>query len=167
MQVILLEKIRNLGDLGETVNVKSGFGRNFLIPQGKAVFATAKNVELFEQRRSELEEKARVKLEEANKVAKKLEALSIHIDALSSDEGKLYGSIGPLEVAKAITDAGVTVSRSDVIMPLGAIHEVGLHQVDIQLHTDVNVELKIQVGHVVEVESTEEESTDASDEDVA
>lgn len=167
MQVILLEKIRNLGDLGETVNVKSGFGRNYLIPQGKAVFATAKNVERFEQRRSELEEKARVKLEEATKVAKQLEKLALHIDALSSDEGKLYGSIGPLEVANAISEAGVTVSRSDVIMPLGAIHEVGIHQVDIQLHTDVNVELNIQVGNVAEVSETDKEEDADASEDVA
>ncbi len=166
MQVILLEKIRNVGDLGDTVNVKSGFGRNYLIPQGKAVFATQKNVELFEQRRSELEEKARKKLEEAQAVAKKLSSLTVHIDALSSDEGKLYGSIGPLEVAKAITDAGVSVSRSDVVMPLGAIHEVGIHMIDIQLHSDVNLEMSISVGQFDSEEThTDSEEVNTSEEE--
>lgn len=157
MQVILLEKIRNLGDLGETVNVKSGFGRNFLIPHGKAVFATERNVELFESRRDELEAKAAKCLSEAEAVAKQLEALALQLDVLSSDEGKLYGSIGPNEVAKAIADAGVEISRKDVIMPLGAIHEVGVHQVDVQLHSDVNVTLNVTVGNPEELQKAREE----------
>jgi large subunit ribosomal protein L9 len=146
MQVILLEKIRNLGDLGDTVKVKSGFGRNFLIPHGKAVFASKENEAVFEGRRSELEKKAKDKLDIAEARATKLRALSLKIVALASDEGKLYGSVGVNELAKLILDLGVEVSRKEIIMSLGPIHNIGEHLIDVQLHTDVTVSLTVSVS---------------------
>lgn len=146
MQVILLEKIRNLGDLGDTVKVKAGLGRNFLIPYGKAVFASKENEAVFESRRSELEKKAKDKLDVAEARAAKLRALSLKIIALASDEGKLYGSVGVNEIAKLIEDEGVEVSRKEIIMSLGPIHNVGEHIVDVQLHTDVTVSLTVSVS---------------------
>ena len=148
MQVILLEKIRNLGDLGDTVKVKSGYGRNFLIPQGKAVFASKENATVFEKRRAELEKIAQEKLSVAQTRAAKLENLSLHIDALSSDEGKLYGSVGVNEIAQAIADKGVEVERKEIVMPLGAIRQVGEHAFDVILHSDVTVPMMVQVGSV-------------------
>ncbi len=146
MQVILLEKIRNLGDLGDTVKVKSGFGRNFLIPHGKAVFASKENETVFEGRREELEKKAKEKLDIAEVRAAKLRALSLKIVALAGDEGKLYGSVGVNELAKLIEELGVEVSRKELIMSLGPIHYVGEHIVDVQLHTDVTVSLTVSVS---------------------
>jgi large subunit ribosomal protein L9 len=145
MQLILLEKVRNLGDLGQTVNVKSGYGRNFLIPQGKAVFASNDNVNAFEARRAELEQKAAERLADAEVRAEKLQSLSLAVKALASDEGKLYGSVGPNELAEAIALSGVEVSRRDIIMPLGPIHETGDHQFDVQLHSDINITLSVSV----------------------
>jgi large subunit ribosomal protein L9 len=145
MQVILLEKIRNLGDLGETVKVKSGFGRNFLIPHGRAVFASKQNEIVFEERRTELEKKEQDKLTLANERAAKLALLDLNIETLASDEGKLYGSIGLNEIAKLITDAGVEVSRKEVVMSLGSIHYLGEHSIDVQLHSDVMATLTVTV----------------------
>lgn len=156
MQVILLEKVRNLGDLGATVNVKSGYSRNYLIPQGKAVFANDKNIELFETRRAEFEKKAVERLSESEAKAAKLRALNVLFDVLSSDEGKLYGSIGPTEVANMITALGVPVTKNEVIMPLGPIHVVGEHNVDIQLPSDVSLTLSLQVGKPEDIKATPE-----------
>lgn len=155
MQVILLEKIRNLGDLGQTVKVKSGFGRNFLIPHGKAVFASKENEVVFEQRRAELEKKEQDKLALAQSRAAQLEALNLNIDALASDEGKLYGSIGVNDITKLIVDSGVEVSRKEVVMSLGPIHNLGEHTVDIQLHSDVMVTLTVSVSSSESKESKE------------
>lgn len=165
MQVILLEKIRNLGDLGDTVKVKSGYGRNYLIPQGKAVFASKENAVVFEKRRAELEKKAQEKLAQAESRAKQIQALSLHIDALSSDEGKLYGSVGVNEIAKAIADKGIEVARQEIVMPLGAIHEVGSHQFDVILHSDVTVSMSVQVGSPVAVEHEEATSEQEDDQE--
>lgn len=145
MQVILLEKIRNLGGLGETVNVKPGFGRNFLIPYGKAVFASKENQAAFEERRAELEKKEQDKLNVAQGRAQKLSVLKLSIEALASEEGKLYGSVGVNEVTKLINDMGVEVSRKEVSLPSGPIHNVGDYTVDIQLHSDVAVSLELVV----------------------
>lgn len=145
MQVILLEKIRNLGGLGDVVNVRSGYGRNYLVPQGKAVFASEENAKAFELRRAELEKKAQEQLSLAEAKAEKLKSLTISIEALASDEGKLYGSVGANEISQAINAAGVEINRSEIIMPLGPIQEIGMHTVDVQLHTDVVVTLDIQV----------------------
>ncbi len=165
MQVILLEKIRNLGNLGDTVKVKSGFGRNFLIPHGKAVFASKENAASFEKRRAELEKKAQEKLSAAEGRAEKLKALSLSIDALSSDEGKLYGSVGVNEIAQLINDNGVEVARKEVVMPLGAIHEVGEHAFDVLLHSDVTVAMTIQVGSPNFVAKSAEEDDSEADDD--
>lgn len=146
MQVILLEKVRNLGDLGDTVDVKSGYGRNFLIPHGKAIFATEKNLANFEARRKELEKQAAEKLSDAEKRANAINTLStIRVEALASEEGKLYGSVGPNEIAKAVNNAGIELSRRDILMPEGPIHTVGEHPVSIQLHSDIVTSLTVNV----------------------
>lgn len=137
MQVILLEKIGKLGDLGDQVNVKSGYARNFLIPYAKAVPATKDNVEKFEARRAELEAAAAEKRAAAEARGAKLAELSVTIEANAGDEGKLFGSIGTRDIANAITSAGVEVSKAEVRLPTGAIREVGEYEIDIQLHSDV------------------------------
>lgn len=146
MEVILLERIRNLGELGDTVKVKAGFGRNYLVPQQKAVPANKQNKELFESRRAELEQRAQENLSQAQARADKLNALSISINALASDEGKLYGSIGPAEIAQAITDAGEEVLKREVDMPEGSIHEVGEFDISVQVHSDVVATVKVVIG---------------------
>lgn len=145
MQVILLEKMRNLGDLGESVNVKPGFGRNYLIPQGKAVISNAKNVELFETRRAELEAKAQDKLSQAEKRAASLADLTVQIAVLASDEGKLYGSVGINEITHALEERDIDVTRNEIVLPEGPIHSLGEYTVSIHLHTDVSVDLPIEV----------------------
>ena len=137
MQVILLEKIGKLGDLGDQVNVKSGYGRNFLIPFGKAVPATEDNVATFEARRAELEAAAAEKRAEAEARAAKLAEVAVNIEANAGEGGKLFGSIGTRDLAEAITAAGVDVSKSEVRMPEGPIREIGSFEVAIQVHSDV------------------------------
>jgi len=136
MQVILLERIGNLGNLGDEVAVKNGYGRNFLIPQGKAVRATKENREMFEARRAELEAQAKARLDGAEGRAAALEDVSVTITA-RADEGKLYGSVGPREVSEALAAAGHEIAIAEIKMPLGAIREVGEFEVDVQLHSDV------------------------------
>lgn len=136
MQVILLERIRNLGDLGDEVDVKNGFGRNFLIPQGKAVRASKAAREMFEARRAELEQAARDRLTGAQGRAAQIEGKTLTI-AARADEGKLYGSVGPREVAEALAAEGAEVEISEVKMPTGAIREIGEYEIDILLHSDV------------------------------
>lgn len=145
MEIILLEKIRNLGNLGDKVNVKPGYGRNFLIPQGKAVFATVGNIEKFELRRSELEQKAVAALDVAKERAEKLNTLSITIEVNASDEGKLFGSVGVNEISASASKAGHTIERSEVNLPEGPIHLVGEHTVEIQVHSDVVANIKVNV----------------------
>ena len=146
MQVILLDKIARLGGLGDTVEVKSGFARNYLIPQGKAVMATKANVEMFEARRAELEAKLADVLAAAQARAAQVEALeAVVIESKSGDEGKLFGSIGTRDVADAITAAGVAVAKSEVRMPEGALRYTGEYEIGVQLHADVKTTVKIQV----------------------
>ncbi len=145
MEVILLEKVGKLGDLGEKVSVKSGFGRNFLLPQGKAVPANKENVAAFEARRSELEAAAKERLDAATARAEKLAALNVSIPANAGDEGKLFGSIGTRDVAEAITAAGVEVSKSEVRLPEGVIRDLGEYEISVQLHSDVSQDVKIAV----------------------
>lgn len=146
MEVILLEKVRNLGALGETVKVRSGYGRNYLIPNGLAVMATKDNIAKFEARRAELEAKAAENLAKAQARAEKLAALgSVTIGANAGDEGKMFGSVGTSDIAEAITAAGVEVSRSEVKMPEGAIRMLGEYDIDVQLHSDVVQTIKLQV----------------------
>lgn len=138
MEVILLEKVVNLGNLGDKVNVKPGYGRNFLIPTGKAVMATEENVAAFEARRAELEAKAAEQLSAAQARAEKLAALeTVTIGANAGDEGKLFGSVTAADVADAITAAGAEVNKSEVKMPEGPIRQIGEYSIDVQLHTDV------------------------------
>lgn len=140
MQVILLDKIGNLGGLGDTVNVKSGYARNFLIPQGKAVMATKGNVEMFEARRAELEAKVAEQLAAAEARAEKVNALeAVVIASKAGDEGKLFGSIGTRDIAEAITAAGVEVAKSEVRLPEGALRTTGEFEISVQLHSEVSL----------------------------
>lgn len=145
MQVILLEKVRNLGNLGDTVNVKSGYGRNFLIPFGKAVAANKGNIEKFEARRAELEAKAAALLNEAESRAEQLKDLVIKMELQASEEGKLYGSVGTHEIAEAAEKAGKTLEKREILMPNGSIHHVGEFEIDVQLHTDVVTQIKLHI----------------------
>jgi large subunit ribosomal protein L9 len=146
MEVILLEKVRNLGDLGEQIRVKSGYGRNFLIPQGKAVMATKENVAKFEERRAELEAKAAELLAAAEARAAKLAELDlVTITANAGEEGKLFGSISAGDIADALTAAGAEVAKSEVKLPEGAIRQIGEFELEVQLHTDVSQSVNIEV----------------------
>lgn len=145
MDVILLEKVGKLGDIGDQVVVKAGFGRNFLLPQGKAIRATPENVAEFEKRRAELEAAAAAKKAEAEARAAKLAELSITISSNAGDEGKLFGSIGTRDIAEAITAAGVEVSNAEVKLPEGALREVGEYEIDIQVHAEVLQAVKLSV----------------------
>jgi large subunit ribosomal protein L9 len=145
MQVILLEKVGKLGGLGDEVNVKAGFGRNFLIPQGKAVPANKANKESFEARRAELEAAAAEKLAAAQSRAEAMNELVVTIAANAGDEGKLFGSIGTKDIADAVTAAGHAVDKAEVKMPEGALRNVGSYEIALQLHSDVSVEVTIQV----------------------
>lgn len=145
MEVILLEKVANLGGLGDTVKVRAGYGRNYLIPQGKAKPATEENIAFFEAKRAELEKKAADELSAAQSRAAQLEALSLTITANAGEEGKLFGSVGPAEVAEAATAAGVEVDRHEVRMPEGPLRSVGEFEVQVHLHADVNATVTVTV----------------------
>ena len=147
MDVILLEKVGKLGAIGDKVAVKAGFGRNFLIPQGKAVFATDANLADFEQRRAELEAAAADKLGKAEARAAELAKLaSVTISAVAGDEGKLFGSIGARDVADAVSAAGVELAKSEVKMPEGPLRELGEFEVTIQLHSDLSTSIQVVVA---------------------
>ncbi|KWU02338.1 MAG: 50S ribosomal protein L9 [Vibrio toranzoniae] len=146
MQVILLDKIGNLGGLGDQVNVKSGYARNFLIPQGKAVMATKDNVAMFETRRAELEAKVAEQLAAAQARAETVNTLEgVTIASKAGDEGKLFGSIGTRDIADAITAAGVAVAKSEVRLPEGALRNTGEFEVSIQLQSEVFATAKITI----------------------
>lgn len=145
MQIILLEKIVNLGGLGDNVNVRAGYARNFLFPQGKAVPATKANVEAFEARRAELEADAAAKLAEANARKEKIETLELSIAVKAGDEGKMFGSLANRDIAELIAAAGVEVARAEVRLPEGPIRSLGAFEIDVQLHAEVTATLKLQV----------------------
>ncbi|NVK21225.1 MAG: 50S ribosomal protein L9 [Kangiellaceae bacterium] len=145
MNIILLEKIRNLGDLGEQVTVAAGYGRNFLIPKGKAVPATAENIKLFEERRAELEAKAAEVLATAQARADKLAGLEVVIPANAGDEGKLFGSVGTADIADAVTAQGVELHKKEVRMPEGAIRQTGEFSFEVHLHPEVEASIKVTV----------------------
>lgn len=146
MQVILLEKVVNLGKLGEQVKVRPGYARNFLFPQGKASAATPENLKLFEARRAELESASKEILDQANQRKDALIALGeIRVKAPSGDEGKLFGSVGSADIAAALTGAGVKLEKREVRLPEGSIRQTGQYSVTIHLHTDVNVDIKLVV----------------------
>mgnify|MGYP001820537264 FL=1 len=146
MEVILLERVDNLGGIGDKVKVKPGYGRNFLIPQGKATLATEANLAVFEERRAELEAKAESELTAAKERAAAVEALELTIPTKVGAEGKLFGSIGTHDIAEAATEAGVQIERSEVRLAEGPIRIVGEHTVDIHLHTDVSVPLMVIIS---------------------
>jgi large subunit ribosomal protein L9 len=145
MEVILLEKVGGLGNLGDKVKVKSGYGRNYLIPYGKAASATAENVAQFEARRAELEKSAADRRAEADARAAKLAGLKITIPANAGEEGKLFGSVGTRDVAEAVTAAGVAVAKSEVRMPNGVIRTIGEFEIELQLHSDVSSTITVAV----------------------
>lgn len=145
MQVILLEKMLNLGGIGDKVKVKPGFARNFLLPQRKAVTANEENIAKFEKQRAELEKKAKEKLALAQSRAEALQKLTITITVRATEEGKIFGSVNTRDVVEAIKAAGGQVDKKEVILPKGPIHELGEHEVRLQLHTDVNLPMTIKV----------------------
>lgn len=145
MQVILLEKVRNLGNLGDKVNVKPGYGRNYLIPESKAVFATKQNVIAFEERRADLEKKAQQLLAQAEQRAAKINDTVIVISAQASDEGKLFGSVGVNEIRDALKAKSIDVLKREIAMPEGPIHSIGQFVVHVLLHTDVVANLQVEI----------------------
>lgn len=145
MNVILMEPLANLGDIGDEVTVKGGFARNFLIPQGKAVRASAENRAVFEERRAELEKAAAEQLSEAQTRAAKLEGLSLTLVVKAGEEGKLYGSVGTQDIADKITEESIEVTKAEVRMPEGVIRSTGEYEIDVQLHSDVTVTIALAV----------------------
>ena len=145
MNIILLERISNLGDLGEEVVVRNGYARNHLIPVGKAVRATRENREVFEARRAELEKVANAKLTDAGARAAKLADQRVTIVVRASEEGKLYGSVGTAEIAAALTEAVLPVAKNEVRMPDGVIRSIGEHEVNVHLHADVDQAVIVEV----------------------
>ena len=145
MELILLQKVKNLGDLGDTVKVKSGYGRNFLLPQGKALSATEANRKVFEERKAELVKHAADSLNAAKLRAEKLAGQVIKVRALAAEEGKLYGSVGPNDIARAAEAQKLDVKKSEIDMPDGAIRLIGTYQVVARLHGEVEVTLTVVV----------------------
>jgi large subunit ribosomal protein L9 len=145
MEVILLQKVANLGNIGDKVKVKSGYGRNFLLPKGKATVATAENVAQFESRRAEIEKAAKAELDAAEARARKLEGLKLTLTAKAGGEGKLFGSVGTTDIAEAVRKAGHEIERSEVRLPQGPIRQAGEHVVQLHLHTDLTVELPVVI----------------------
>ncbi|OGO91196.1 MAG: 50S ribosomal protein L9 [Coxiella sp. RIFCSPHIGHO2_12_FULL_42_15] len=149
MRLILKENVSNLGNIGEVVTVKPGFGRNFLIPYGKAVRATEENIKAVEKLRAELEKKEAEKLASAQQRAEKLQQLTITIAAKASEEGKLFGSIGAREIVEAVEKAHLELHKNEVKLPNGPLRQTGEHEVDLFLHTSVTITVKV----IVEVEA--------------
>ncbi|XKM13267.1 50S ribosomal protein L9 [Orbaceae bacterium ac157xtp] len=146
MQIILLDKVANLGSLGDQANVKAGYARNFLIPQGKAVPATKKNIEFFEARRAELEAKLAETLKAAQERAAEINALGkVTITSKAGDEGKLFGSIGTRDIADAVKSHGVNVSKSEVRLPNGVLRTTGEYEVSFQVHSEVFAKVIIEI----------------------
>ena len=168
MQVILLERVENLGNLGDKVNVKSGYGRNFLVPQGKATIATPDNIAIFEARRAELEAKQAGELSVAQSRADKLKDMAISIPAKVGVEGKLFGSLGTIDIAEAVTVAGVEILRAEVRLPDGPLRTVGEHSVEIHLHTDLNASVTVTVindGEALDIDAVDAAADAAAEED--
>ena len=146
MDVILLEKIGGLGELGDKVSVRSGYGRNFLLPTGKAVIANAENLEKVESRRIELEKDQKEVLEAAQGKAEALAPIELNISARVGEENKLYGSVGTQDIAEAIVKAGVSVEKKEILLPNGALREAGTHEVDVRLHPDITVKISLTIS---------------------
>ncbi len=145
MNVILLDKVENLGDIGDLVTVKPGYGRNYLLPQGKAALATKEKIAEVEARRAELEKAAADELAAAKDRAKLVEGMELVIPANAGEEGKLFGSVGPIDVCEAFSKVGVEIERAEVRMPDGPLHELGDFVIGLHLHADVNVDINLKV----------------------
>lgn len=145
MNVILLDDVENLGGVGDMVKVKAGYGRNYLLPQGKAALATPANIKAIESRRVELEKAAAEELQSAKKRAKVINGMELVIAANAGSEDKLFGSVGPIDIADAFSAVQVEVQRSEIRMPDGPIHSLGEYKVGVHLHPDVNAEVAIRV----------------------
>ncbi len=145
MDVILLKKVGGLGDLGDKVAVRPGYGRNYLIPQGAAVPATEANLKAFEERRAELEARAAEALAYAEARREQLEGLTVSIPRKAGDEGRLFGSVGTLDIAGAVTEAGIELSKSEVRLPQGPFRNIGEYEVELHLHSDVKVVILVEV----------------------
>ena len=145
MNVILLDKVENLGDIGDLVTVKPGFGRNYLLPQGKAALATKEKIAEVEARRAELEKAAAAELAAAKDRAKLIDGMELVIPANAGEEGKLFGSVGPIDICEAFSKVGVEVERAEIRMPDGPVHELGELSIGLHLHADVNVGISLKV----------------------
>jgi large subunit ribosomal protein L9 len=145
MNVILLDNVENLGTIGDLVKVKPGYGRNFLIPHGKAALATPENIKAIEVRRAELEKAAAEELEAAKKRLASIEGTELVISANAGSEDKLFGSVGPVDIVEALDKIQIQVERSEIRMPDGPIHELGEFQIGIHLHSEVNAEILVRV----------------------
>ena len=145
MNVILLDNVENLGGIGDLVTVKAGYGRNFLLPHGKAVLATKDNIAEFEARRAELEKAAGAELTAAKAREELIQGMELILTANVGTEGKLFGSVGPIDISEAFSNVGVEVQRSEIRMPEGPIHEVGEFAIGVHLHTEINVEVTVKV----------------------
>ena len=145
MDVILLTKVANLGNIGDRVKVKSGYGRNFLLPKGKATLATPENVKKFEARRAELEKIARDQFQDAESRAAAFKDFKLNITAKAGTEGKLFGSIGTADIAEACTAQGHKLARAEVRLPTGPLRTVGDHMITLHLHTDIDVQLPVVI----------------------
>jgi large subunit ribosomal protein L9 len=145
MNVILLDKVENLGEIGELVSVKPGYGRNYLLPQGKAALATKQNLAEFEARRADLLKAAAEELAAATARAELVKGMELVIPANAGEEGKLFGSVGPIDICEAFSKVGVEVARAEIRMPEGPVHELGDFTIGLHLHTDVNVDINLKV----------------------
>lgn len=145
MEVILLEKIKHLGDLGDTVKVRPGYGRNYLVPQGKALPATEENRKVFEARKAELMRKAAESLNAAKMRAEGVEGRTVRIPVRVADEGRLYGSVGPHDIVRAAAAEGIELAKSEVLMPDGPIRRTGSYEITVQLHSEVSARLTVEV----------------------
>ena len=145
MKVILLDRVENLGAIGDLVSVKSGYGRNHLIPNGKAALATAKNIKELEKKKEELERRAAEQLEAAKSRGDLIKGMSLTVSANVESEGKLYGSVGPVDIVEAFEKVGVSVERSEIRMPAGPIREDGESEISLHFHSDVDIPVTLNV----------------------
>jgi large subunit ribosomal protein L9 len=168
MEIILLEKIDNVGAIGDRVKVKSGYARNYLIPKGKATLATPENIAKFDARRAELEKKAAAEVTLARERAKALDGLALRIEAQAGPEGRLFGSVGTSDIVDACAAIGIEIERSEVRLPHGPLRTVGEHEVDFHFHSDVNVTLMLTIdgGDIVQhIEEADDEAVEDEDTD--
>ena len=145
MEVILFDTVQNLGSVGDTVNVKPGFARNFLIPQGKAMPATPEALTAVEARRAELEQQEAEACDAAQAKAEKIEGMAVTVARKAGEEGKLFGSVGTADLVEAIAESGIEVTRHEVLLPDGALRQVGEYDVQVRLHSDVQAQIKVEV----------------------